>query len=402
MVKIKSLKAKEKHTIPIMYWDSPYIWLRSEFDTEKFEINVSKDEYEKHIKEIINTLLRKGEIETDDKAPGWIVENDIGFKPNAVKFREYDDLENISKNEYEKHNYIKDYINLIDRNISVPLFAYLLASTLSSLHFIPKDFDRKFIVSMTGGTIRNRERVALMFTNVHNRSREFCLAKQYFEMHHLLKADTTAEILHKAKAGKDSVVIAFEPDRKMSNYIKEVFIDNMDNYDVQSNCFIIAKYAEEIPFETLNIDIPVGFDEKNIDNYFRNEDYEDIHSDYFMESIYYFVSRLCDKINNDKKYLRKKYKEFRDNNSYNQKYFKRLSDNAYNIAVKLCFAYEMYMKTYKEEDYKADFRRIVAVVKRSFPTDDEMRNKQLRKISKICCALDNYLNESKHKNIYWD
>lgn len=55
------------------------------------------------------------------------------------------------------------------------------------------------------------------------------------------------------------------------------------------------------------------------------------------------------------------------------------------------------MKTFEYVKYKVDFRYIVAAVKKSFPTDDESDNEQIRKILKVCNDVDNYFNESRRK-----
>lgn len=343
-VTLKNKNREETQTIPIIYFDSPCTWLHYGFNTYKekkdyFKISAKKPDYENHILAIIKKLMKKDAIDRDEITVGWGHKSDdepmsISFcEEKEFYFNDYNVVES-RHDEEERPSHIdsiKDYIAIIDRKISVPLVSYLLLTVLSSLEIIPGGRRIGFIMSLTGSTMRNRAHIALMYVNVYNRPEELGLYMNDYKIHHL--------------------------------------------------------YKDDIPFPTLNIDLPKDFDENTLEEYFYNTDVYTIKRyDYFMASLYGYIGKLIRKLNKNNNYIQKKYNKFCGKLNV----ISELSEEGQNAAKNLCFSYYLYMKMIGIKECQSDFQIIINAARRSFPKDGDIADKDLENCKTICQSIDQY------------
>lgn len=409
-VTLKNKNREETQTIPIIYFDSPCTWLHYGFNTYKdkkdhFKISAKKPDYEKHILAIIRKLMKKDAVNRDEEIVGWDYECDD--KPlsednyrndKTFYFKDYDNL-NLYHDEDERPSHIdsiKDYVAIIDRKVSVPLISYLLLTILSSLEILPGGRRIGFIMSLTGATSWGRSHVALMYLNVYNRPKELLLDKNDYKNHHLYREDSLPDVRYKASAGKDSVLIAFEPDKRRCNNLNEIFGSRIQDKDfpIYSNCLITAQDKGDIPFPTFNIDLPKGFSANELEEYFYDLDtYAIKREDYFIESLYGYIIELISKLNVNNRYIKNKYEKFCG--KYN--FLSKLSEEGFSAAKNLCFAYYLYMIIIGEKVQQIDFQIIIDAARRSFPKDGDIADKDLENCKIICKAIDQYFFSAKNQ-----
>ena len=408
-VTLKNKNREEIQTIPIIYFDSPCTWLHYGFNTYKekkdyFKISAKKPDYEKHMLAIVRKLIKKDAIDRDEITVGWGHESDdepmsISFcEEKEFYFNDYNVVES-RHDEEERPSHIdsiKDYIAIIDRKISVPLVSYLLLTVLSRLEIIPGGRRIGFIMSLTGATMRNRAHIALMYANVYNRPEELGLYMNDYKIHHLYKEDSLSDVRYKASAGKDSVLIAFEPDKRRCNKLNEIFGGRIQDKDfpIYSNCLITTQNKDDIPFPTFNIDLPKDFDENTLEEYFYNTDVYTIKRyDYFMASLYGYIGKLIRKLNKNNNYIQKNYNKFCGKLNV----ISELSEEGQNAAKNLCFSYYLYMKMLGIKECQSDFQIIIDAARRSFPKDGDIADKDLENCKIICQSIDQYFFSAKNQ-----
>lgn len=417
---------------PISYLNDPLSWLYFGFDMEDFRITTTKKEFESSMVKIIDLFIQNKKHETSKDYIGWKFEQtQIGPLNEQTlyffeKFEEPGEILDFKKGD-KPANFLFEYIKLADISVSAPLLSYMLLSLLTSLLISGTNVRTDFNVALVGGSAELRRRYALFFANVYRRDPTFC--KNEYEVFHINRKDSSADIRIKAAAVKDCVLIAFEPDTiHLKTLLDKIYNTNVIDEDRPfANLLLFTREHTEKKAirNTLVISLNDGDNTKAIEDYFKIssanmiEDYsptfsfssyEDIQEeflinppeDYLMESIYYYINWLTENLIKNKRFVREKFIEHRE--EFEIKLQLRdipqstsISQVAQDVAQQLSFAFSLYAECFNaQEDILCDdvYNSILNAAKNSFPAEGAATEEDFEKAKAICKQIDKYF-ESK-------
>ena len=254
-----TLASKEEETtkdIPIELLCSPVSWLAAYFDNsyKKFVKNNLFDTYMGEILDMIIEELDEEEL-YDDNICGWSIGEDrYDFAPYSERDAMYEYL-----NAHDK-DIFSSYLNSPYKRIVIPMIAYTFLSVLSSLDILGENNRVNIIMSLTGSNERVRNKLALMFANLFERSKN--LSSAHYRHIHVYSDNKAAAVRMKSMCCKDSVLIAFNPHKKQCNTLYKIyspFERSKDDIDI-GLLLIVMSDCNDIPFKTVNINIPDDFD----------------------------------------------------------------------------------------------------------------------------------------------
>ena len=418
-ITLKSTEEKREATIPICYLNEPSGWIYYGFDSYDFEICVSNEKFDSCINEIIRLIEKAGLCGAEEYRVGWDfskinpnTENDFG----EITFGKIDDpTEVIRSNDTDKktdeqkekieekkkffRDYLLTFLKHVDRNISVPLFSYMLLALLGSFDLLGDNVRPDFIMAITGNTAANRRKTALFFTNLFKRS--LYLQKSAYKFFHITNQDSLSEMRFKAEYAKDCVLIAFEPNKKQLNYLIDEVYGNAsidENRPVRSMCLVTTQEIENVKGNVINICLPETYNFKDVGN-FAEDDYPTSKQDELVDSIYYYIHTLLNKMMKDKEYIIRKFKKF------NEWFKTNISDadfceESYEIAMLLSFSYALYMGAMGGNAFEGNtIEEICNTVESAFVIKGTTKNIDFVKTCKLCSEIDTFFTKIKNKDL---
>ena len=281
---------------------------------------------------------------------------------------------------------------------AVPLLSYTLFSLMSTLDMLGHNRRPSFIMSLTGATETVRNQTALLYTNLFKRSLDM-IKNDYMDIH-IMPEDHISDVIYKTLRGKDSVVIAFSPDKRRCSHLKKIYTQTHmeDDYTVNGLLLLIKAAKEEIPFPTVNINLPSDFDIEAIKNHFFEAD-EDEEKDLLLDDIYRFIHFWLKKISNGTD-MKKLYREFSGGLKENEQ-FASLTEDAQEVVSTLRFSLELYLRYRKDKEKLAQEYGIenldtfctdilIEVAKDAFPMPNDVTYSALEEAKELCRVLDQY------------
>ena len=171
-----------------------------------------------------------------------------------------------------------------------------------------------------------------------------------------------------------------------------------DDYTVNGLLLLIKAAKEEIPFPTVNINLPSDFDIEAIKNHFFEAD-EDEEKDLLLDDIYRFIHFWLKKISNGTD-MKKLYREFSGGLKENEQ-FASLTEDAQEVVSTLRFSLELYLRYRKDKEKLAQEYGIenldtfctdilIEVAKDAFPMPNDVTYSALEEAKELCRVLDQY------------
>lgn len=415
-----TLKNNEKETqtcyFPISYLNDPLSWLYLGFDSNDFYITSPKKEFESSMIEIINLMRKHNKLDTCEINYGWELK-DIDTKDNLSfkKMYLFGDFENPgdivdTKAIKKPRNVLFEYMTLLDMDVSAPLVCFMLLSLMTSLDILGKNIKPKFNIAIVGGTAALRRKIALFYTNLYKRDPSF--NSNEYEMFHINKKDTVADIRLKAALSKDCVLIAFEPDKRHLNVLlKEIYrINVLESERTAPNLLLYTtEEYEQISENTIVVQLNDKHNDDAIEKYFNinritaefsvDDEILDTDRDYFKENIYYYIKKLKKKLNKNLDYIQKKFKEHHER--YCNIIPPSVSETAWEANELLMFGFNMYSKFFEIDNaFKIDVANsIYKVTTDSFPLKTIPTTSDIENAKNVCRQIDCYFEKQKNKSL---
>lgn len=426
----RAKKIERKATIPMCCMNNPSGWLYYEFDPEYFYTFSGKDEFDRTINEIIDMMKSNGKCRRKKAVMGWRIALSVDKTLKIKRRITFGDFNDPSTKVYyvganKPDDYIREYSEFADTEISSLLFSYMLLSLLGSFDLLRENTRPDFVIVLTGGSEFTRRKTALFFTNLFNRNLAF--GKNDYYMTHIMSSDSFAEIRFKTEFAKDCVLIAFEPDKKHLNYlIKDIYgiraID--EKHPVRSMCLITTEKFEYTDRNVINIHLPQEYNFEKLDEYFSltkpviikgngtaDSMFYDIDAslsveckeDELMNSIVYYIDTLTKKLVTNTNYVNEKFSEYKAGN-YALDYAENSQNDVEEAATLLSFAYWLYMNEYHEsqdsateEDIRKAVCRIYETAKTLFLTKGTSKAIDFENAKKICIAIDSFFEKKMYQ-----
>lgn len=403
---------------PISYLHDPVSWLYLGFDSRDFYIKSTKKVFESSMNEIINIICPLKKIKTYEINYGWDYE-DKSRKNELVshRFFEFYDWENpratINTDKIkETPNILLEYMNFFDINIAAPLTCFMLLSLLTSLRIFGSDVKPKFNMALVGGTDETRRKIALFYASLYKRDPSF--ESNEYELFHINKKDTTAEMRLKAALAKDCVLIAFEPDRRhLNTLLKEIYKTNVLNDENDAPNLLL--YTSERFAESHNDNILVVqlndthnahvFEEKfnikrvkNIDS-ISPDTIISVDDDRLKNNIYYYIKLLRKKLNKNQHYVQDKFKNYKE--KYQEEKPPLVTENAWSAYTLLRFSFDMYSKFFPvDDDIRTEvYKSLNAIVINSLSNEKKIKQPDIEHAKDVCKQIDCYFSQKKSKSL---
>ncbi len=409
-----TLKSKEEtltKNFLISYLHDPINWFYDGFFDKGFRVTTTKKNFEESMVEIINLILDNDEHDTEDEYIGWKTENlsGINFQNSEYYFGRFEDPgESILPEDFKNkpQNYLYEYIDLAPTTITAPLFSYMLLSLLTSLKIFGTDTRANFHVTITGGSEDLRKKFALFCTNVYKRDPSFTSSE--YKSFHINPRDTTTDIRSKAKYAKDCVLIALEPDKRhLKTLLQEIYQSNVidEKQPIENLLLVTREHVEKTStHNTLIIQLNNEHNTKKIEDYFKINEPIPL-EDHLMSCVYYFLTKLRNKVHENKNYVRNKFINHRDM-FLEYMVTSDLSETAREVAQPLIFAFQLYCKLFKfrptstDEDFKYEqmimnaTNAIISAAKNSFPVKGYVTDSDFEKAKSVCKQLDSFFTST--------
>lgn len=415
-----TLKNNEKETqtcyFPISYLNDPLSWLYLGFDSNDFYITSPKKEFESSMIEIINLMRKHNKLDTCEINYGWELK-DIDTKDNLSfkKMYFFGDFENPgdivdTKAIKSPRNILFEHMTLLDMDVSAPLVCFMLLSLMTSLDILGKNIKPKFNIAIVGGTAALRRKIALFYTNLYKRDPSF--NSNEYEMFHINKKDTVADIRLKAALSKDCVLIAFEPDKRHLNVLlKEIYRTNvLDSERTAPNLLLYTtEEYEQISENTIVVQLNDKHNADAIEKYFNinrikaefsvDDEILDMDRDYFKENIYYYIKKLEKKLNKNLDYIQKKFKEHHER--YCNIIPPSVSETAWEANELLMFGFNMYSKFFEIDNaFKINVANsIYKVTTDSFPLKTIPTTSDIENAKNVCRQIDCYFEQKINQSL---
>ena len=404
MITLKSNEEETTKCIPIELLYSPSSWLAAYFDLHYYKKYVNNSLFDSYMVEILDLIIENLDDEEvyDDNICGW---NINGEEYDFTYYNERDEM-------YE-------YINAGDRDIfalclespyaktTIPVIAYTLLSVLSSLDIFGENNRINMIMSLTGSNERIRNKLAILLANLFERARN--LSSAHYRHIHVYPDNKASEVRMKAMRCKDSVLIAFNPHKKQCNTLYKIYSPFERRKDDMNNglLLIVKKDYNDIPFKTVNINIPDDF---NIDTYFNmmyfelqlsdklfmNQEYNIEYADLLMHTVYRFSLCITRELNNGKKSIKAIYGEYNEELA-SLRCLDNLTEEAYTYAEMLIFPLWMYLKLTESKNAADILQKCIDIIsntiRNSFPAKDDILDSEYEQAVAICKAFDRYFDK---------
>lgn len=396
----------------IAYLHEPYGWYNMLWDNdfyENFVINSTRTVFENCFIDIINAIIKNGKYSAISKECGWLKE-EIGsgkiFETSKELFEYYcpDDCEFSIDNKYAKKKYLKDvfykYSDTLGNEVLVPLLSYTVLSFLTSLQPFGSKRRPNFIMSLTGGKERERERLALFISNFYCRHLE--TPKDDYRAFHIMPDDSFSDIREKALIAKDCVLIAFNPNKRMCGQIQKLYgcsvID--EENPVLGLCIIVTDDANDIPFETFNVSLNEEFSMNQINNGFK-EYWEDgsLHyrNDVVADAYKRLIKTVEKELNEDRGFVNTFF-----NNTLPIKNEESLTESAQTAGMYLKFAFELCMTILYggnsfSDKYKGYEEILIRLAADSFPKKLDPKIKDFADAKNVCNSVEKYFSDNSGK-----
>ncbi len=425
-ITINSEDEKAEITVPDYYQEDPYRFIRLMTKEYDFKICCNKKFFNEHMEEIIDFMHAEDKVHESESIAGWSKESvSYGKKPD-LSYREknyysFNKLENpfscidyadFEEYEYEKPaNKISQSLEVLNANIAIPLFSFMLLSLLNEFHLLAENKKPDLLMAITGGTPEMRRQTALFFTNLYKRDHTFKDVE--YKGFHITPLDKNSDIYFKTRLAKDCPIIAFEPDKRQFNSLLKKFY--------HTNDVTVDEYSEipegHYPVRSLCVITRESIDDIKIDNIIniRLDDFPTICKDYkkcnealpygidsLTKSINYYISKLANKMYEEGiHYIKNKYNSFCDK-------FRNLhpetdySDKAYESIMLLLFAFKLFIEEYddcelSEELYQKAFDAISRAAEDAFPLGGVPTYTDFDNAKSICREIDTYFSQTGKK-----
>ena len=415
-IKLQNRDEKDSAVIPIEYIYTPNSWMHLYF---KKNFKICSPHFETGIIDIINELSDLDETYQEINY-GW--ESKILSRRNydwafdtysrVFGFDCFDDEDDIDN--YKSlcsHSCLLECLAVAHRDAAVPLISYTLLSLLLSLEIWGDGRRPDFIMSLTGASEEVRSQTALFYTNLHNRMSD--MKKNDYRDIHIMPEDKLADVLYKTIRVKDSVVIAFHPQKKQQcRHLYNIYTQTHleDKYTVNGMLLLLKADREEIDFPTVNVNLPKDYDLKTIKNNFwvatEDEETED-ETDFYLSDMYHFIHFLLKKMNKNENYVAQQYAAYL-NQIQQDADILALTEDARNVFIALSFTIFLYLiyrtdknefaKKYQLEDIEGLCKSIlIGVSKSAYPALGDVINSDIDRAKEICRVLDEYFAKKSNR-----
>ena len=423
---LNSEDEKVEITVPHYYQEDPYRFIRLMTKEYDFKISCNKSYFNDCMQEIFDIMSEKGKFDEKDAIMGWTKEffphsnnpalsiitktyysfNKIGNPFSCIDYADFEEYE------YEKPaNKISQSLEVLNTNIAIPLFSFMLLSLLNEFHLLAVNKKPDLLMAITGGAPEMRRQTALFFTNLYKRDPAFKDVE--YKIFHITPLDKASDIYFKTRFAKDCPIIAFEPDKRQFNSLLKKFYHTNDvTVDEESNIL-----EERLPVRNLCVVTCETVDDIKTDNIIniRLDDFPAICKEYkklndvspggvdaLTRSINYYIAKLAYKMcEGSIDYVKDKY------NSFCEKFMSRhpemqYSDKAYESTMLLLFAFKLFMEEYddcelSEELYQTAFNAISRAAEDAFPLGGVPTYTDFDNAKRICREVDAYFVPARKK-----
>ncbi len=423
---INSEDEKAEITVPDYYQEDPYRFIRLMTKEYDFKIFCNKKFFNEHMEEIIDFLHTKDKVHESESIAGWSKESVSHGKKSDLSYREknyysFNKLENpfscidyadFEEYEYEKPaNKISQSLEVLNANIAIPLFSFMLLSLLNEFHLLAENKKPDLLMAITGGTPEMRRQTALFFTNLYKRDHTFKDVE--YKGFHITPLDKNSDIYFKTRLAKDCPIIAFEPDKRQFNSLLKKFYHTNDvtvdeyseipekHYPVRSLCVITRESIDDIKTDNI-INIRLDDFPAICKEYKKLNDVSPYGIDSLTRSINYYIAKLAHNMYEEGiDYVKNKYR------SFCEKFMSRhpetqYSDKAYESIMLLLFAFKLFMEEYddcelSEKLYQKAFDAISRAAEDAFPLGGVPTYTDFDNVKSICREIDTYFSKTGNK-----